>query len=374
MEKGGGVNPYTPGTLPPVGLDYGNLITLVGQANAALARYDGLLQGIINPEVLLSPLTTQEAVLSSKIEGTQATLDEVLEHEAGQKMSPEKTDDILEIVNYRVALQMVSAALSNRLLSLQLIREMHSLLMKGVRGEDKMAGRFRNDQVFIGRPGSKIEQATFIPPAPLQLIDHMEALERYMSFEEKDALLQTAVIHAQFEMIHPFKDGNGRIGRLLIPLFLYQKKVLSRPMFYLSGYLESHREEYYERLGAISRARDWEGWIIFFLNSIIEQAKVNSDKVKGILALYNRLKLEIVSITHSQFAINALDAIFSKPIFKSTDFFTRSGIPTRPTASSILRQMQSARILIPLEESSGRRPATLCFQELINLTEGRKVV
>lgn len=368
------MNPYTPGTLPPVGLDYGNLITLVGQANAALARYDGLLQGIINPEVLLSPLTTQEAVLSSKIEGTQATLDEVLEHEAGQKMSPEKTDDILEIVNYRVALQMVSAALSNRLLSLQLIREMHSLLMKGVRGEDKMAGRFRNDQVFIGRPGSKIEQATFIPPAPLQLIDHMEALERYMSFEEKDALLQTAVIHAQFEMIHPFKDGNGRIGRLLIPLFLYQKKVLSRPMFYLSGYLESHREEYYERLGAISRARDWEGWIIFFLNSIIEQAKVNSDKVKGILALYNRLKLEIVSITHSQFAINALDAIFSKPIFKSTDFFTRSGIPTRPTASSILRQMQSARILIPLEESSGRRPATLCFQELINLTEGRKVV
>ena len=127
-------------------------------------------------------------------------------------------------------------------------------------------------------------------------------------------------------------------------------------------------------MGAISRARDWEGWIIFFLNSIIEQAKVNSDKVKGILALYNRLKLEIVSITHSQFAINALDAIFSKPIFKSTDFFTRSGIPTRPTASSILRQMQSARILIPLEESSGRRPATLCFQELINLTEGRKVV
>ncbi|EAY56051.1 MAG: probable filamentation induced by cAMP protein Fic [Leptospirillum rubarum] len=113
----------------------------MGQANAVLARYDGLLQGIINPEVLLSPLTTQEAVLSSKIEGTQATLDEVLEHEAGQKMSPEKTDDILEIVNYRVALQMVSAALSNRLLSLQLIREMHSLLMNGVRGEDKMPFR-----------------------------------------------------------------------------------------------------------------------------------------------------------------------------------------------------------------------------------------
>ena len=374
MEEGGGVNPYFPDSLPPSGLNYSNLITLVGQANAALARYDGLLQGIINPEVLLSPLTTQEAVLSSKIEGTQATLDEVLEHEAGQKMSPEKTDDIREIVNYRAALYMASEALSTRPLSLSLIKAMHALLMDGVRGEDKMPGKFRNDQVFIGRPGSKIEQATFIPPAPLPLIDHMETLEHYLSFEEKDALLQTAIIHAQFEMIHPFKDGNGRIGRLLIPLFLYQKRVLSRPMFYLSGYLESHRDEYYERLGAISREKNWEGWIVFFLNSIIEQAVINSDKVKGILALYDRLKSEIVGITHSQFAINALDAIFSKPIFKTTDFFVRSGIPTRPTASSILRQIQNAGILVPLEEASGRRPATLCFHELINLTEGRKVV
>lgn len=374
MEEGGGVNPYFPDSLPPSGLNYANLITLVGQANAALARYDGLLQGIINPEVLLSPLTTQEAVLSSKIEGTQATLDEVLEHEAGQKMSPEKTDDILEIVNYRVALHMASEALSSRSLSLSLIKEMHALLMNGVRGEDKMPGKFRNDQVFIGRPGSSIEQATFIPPSPLQLVDHLEALERYMVFEEKDILLQTAVIHAQFEIIHPFNDGNGRIGRLLIPLFLYQKRVLARPMFYLSGYLESHREEYYERLGAISREKDWEGWIAFFLKSIIEQSKINSDKVKGIIALYERLKSDIVGITHSQFAINALDAVFNKPIFKTTDFFFRSGIPTKATSSLILRQMQTAGILVPLKIASGRRPATLCFPELINLTEGRKVV
>ncbi len=361
------MNPYIPDTLPPAGLNYADLITLVGQANAALARYDGLLQGIINPEALLSPLTTQEAVLSSKIEGTQATLDEVLEHEAGQTMSPEKTDDIREIVNYRAALYMASEALSTRPLSLSLIKAMHALLMDGVRGEDKMPGKFRNDQVFIGRPGSTIEQATFIPPSPLQLVDHMQALEHYMVFEEKDILLQTAIIHAQFELIHPFNDGNGRIGRLLIPLFLYQKRVLARPMFYLSGYLESHREEYYQRLGAISREKDWEGWIAFFLTSIIEQSKINSDKVKGIIALYERLKLDIVGITHSQYAINALDTVFNKPIFKTTDFFVRSGIPTRATSSLILRQMQKAGILVPLKEASGRRPATLCFPELINL-------
>lgn len=368
------MNPYVPEPLPPANIDYGQLVGLIGQANAALARYDGLLQGIVNPGVLLSPLTTQEAVLSSKIEGTQATLDEVLEHEAGQAMSPEKTQDIREIANYRSALYFAADALTHRPVSLALVKQMHALLMDSVRGADKQPGQFRNEQNWIGRPGCRMEEATFVPPSPLRLQDHLEDWERYAGLADKDALAQTAVLHAQFEMIHPFKDGNGRIGRLLIPLFLTQQGLLGQPMFYLSGYLEAHRDEYYQRLGAISGEGDWSNWVAFFLRAVIEQAHENASKVREILALYDAMKARVVEITHSQYAIAALDAIFDRPIFLTTDFVARAGIPTRATALHLLRQLQQAGILTVLQEGSGRRPARLCFPDLINLAEGRQVV
>ena len=368
------MNPYTPEALPPVGVDFNGLIGLIGEANAALARYDGLLQGIVNPEVLLSPLTTQEAVLSSRIEGTQATLDEVLEHEAGQDMPPEKTQDIHEIINYRKALRIAAVELEERPISLLLVKQMHAILLDSVRGAGKKPGEFRIEQNWIGRPGSPIDRASFVPPNPLQLLDHLEAWERYISQPDKDSLTQTAIIHAQFEMIHPFMDGNGRIGRLLIPLFLVQRGILKTPMFYMSGYLEAHREEYYERLRAISQEKDWVGWIRFFLQSVVEQARENSEKVKEILNLYALMKDRIVSITHSQFSINALDAIFNVPIFNSTDFVTHANIPTRATALSILRQLEREVILKVLRRPSGPRPARYCFRELINLTEGQEIV
>jgi len=162
------MTPYTPDPLPPAGIDYGPLVGLVGRANAELARYDGLLQGIVNPGVLLSPLTTQEAVLSSRIEGTQATLDEVLEHEAGQPMPPEKSQDIQEIANYRAALIRAAEELAHRPISLSLVKQMHALLMDSVRGADRQPGQFRIDQNWVGPPGCVIEEATFVPPSPLR--------------------------------------------------------------------------------------------------------------------------------------------------------------------------------------------------------------
>ncbi|MBA3008604.1 MAG: Fic family protein [Proteobacteria bacterium] len=368
------MEPFVPHPLPPENLDYGRLIGLVGRANAELARYDGLLQGVVNPAVLLSPLTTQEAVLSSKIEGTQATLDEVLEHEAGQSFSPEKDQDIREVVNYRTALLTATAELAHRQLSLSLVKEMHQMLMDSVRGANKEPGSFRLDQNWIGRPGCTMAEATFVPPSPLQLLDHLEAWERYLAFDDVDRMVQTAVVHAQFELIHPFKDGNGRIGRLLIPLFLYSKKALSRPMFYLSGYLETHRDEYYTRLRAISQEGDWDGWIGFFLEAVIAQALDNAEKVRNILALYEGMKVQVAKVTHSQYAIAALDAIFDRPVFRTSDFAARSGIPTRQTAMLILRQLQQSGILKTLQEASGQRPATLIFPALMNLAEGRRVV
>jgi len=237
------MSPYKPDDLPVTNLDHSVLIGHVGQANAALAEYSGMLQGIVNPNVMLSPLTRQEAVLSSKIEGTQATVEEVMQHEAGAQFDDEKKADIHEIQNYRRSLITAQDTLADgRSLNLSLILALHGILMDSVRGKDKKPGEFRVTQNWIGSPGCAIEEATFVPPSPLQLIDHLEGWQAYMAVTDFDVLCQTAVVHAQFELLHPFMDGNGRIGRLLIPLFLFTKGRLSSPNFYLSEYLESNRD------------------------------------------------------------------------------------------------------------------------------------
>lgn len=371
------MQPFVPHALPVEVLDWRQLLPLVGQANAALARYDGLLAGIPNPAVMLSPLTTQEAVLSSRIEGTQATVDEVLEQEAGLLKEGEKGEDIREISNYRQALFQGREHLKDYPIRLAFVRELHRTLMSSVRGQDKTPGEFRRDQNWIGRYGCTLEQASFVPPNPLQLPDHLRAWEAYLDSDDVDFLMQTAVVHAQFELLHPFKDGNGRIGRILIPLFLYQKKVLSQPMFYLSEYLESHRDEYYARLKAISAQGDWNGWIAFFLRATAVQAAQNGQRVATIQALYEEMKRAIHEVTHSQYTVHLLDAIFSKPIFRVSDLAQQLcqefGIHEK-TAPALLRQLRDADILRELQPAAGRRAATLCFPRLINLAEGLQVL
>jgi len=371
------MQPYIPDSLPITDLDYRLLFSLVGSANAELARYDGLLQGIPNPVVMLSPLTTQEAVLSSRIEGTQATVDEVLEQEAGLIKEGEKYQDIQEISNYRKALFQASEHLHTYPVRLGVIREIHKILLNSVRGQDKTPGEFRKDQNWIGKPGCTIEEASFVPPDPVRMNDFMRDWESYVETDDIDFLLQTAVIHAQFELIHPFKDGNGRIGRILIPLFLFYKKKLSQPMFYLSEYLESNRDEYYQRLRDISREQDWNGWIAFFLRAIIHQAKENSRRVKEIMDLYEEMKVMIHDVTHSQYSVYLLDAIFSKPVFKSSDLvnqFNREHGIHEKTTPGLLLQLRRADILRVLQPSSGRRSSVLCFPRLINLAEGKDVL
>jgi Fic family protein len=244
--------------------------------------------------------------------------------------------------------------------------------MNSVRGQDKTPGEFRREQNWIGRAGCTIEQATFVPPNPLQLRDCLQAWEHYINSDDHDVLVQTAIMHAQFELLHPFKDGNGRIGRILIPLFLYQKQTLAQPMFYLSEYLEFHREEYYERLRAISADSDWNGWITFFLQAIITQAAQNSARVTAIRTLYEETKHIIHNATHSQYAVHVLDALFNKPIFRTSDLakylYERHGIHEK-TVLSLLRTIRETGMLSVIKPGSGRRPATLCFQQLVNLVD-----
>jgi Fic family protein len=366
---------YHQGEFPPASLRWPELISLIGPANAALARYEGVLHAVPNAAVLLSPLTTREAVLSSRIEGTQATMGEVLEYEAGAdagRVGPEKQEDILEILNYRTALRRAMELLGELPISGRLIREMHATLMQGVRGRDKAPGEYRRVQNLIGPPGCDESNAGFVPVGEDKLEAGMSEWEKYLHSTPQDQLVQLAIAHAEFESLHPFMDGNGRVGRLLIPLFLYERKLLSEPMFYMSAYLEAQRAEYYERLRAVSRDGDWTGWVRFFLKAVIEQARSNEVKARQILELYANLKDRVVDLTHSQYAIRALDFLFARPIFRANQFVQDQDVPA-PSAQRILRLFREEGLVATLEQARGRRPGRFVFGDLINIVEGEEL-
>ena len=367
---------YHLGQFPPKELDWRKLIPLIGPANAGLARYDGLLSAIPNAHILLSPLTTQEAVLSSKIEGTHVTIGEVLEIEAGgesEQITKPKRDDAEEVLNYRRAMSACIAEMQHRPLSQHVLRTAHSLLMQGVRGRDKSPGSYRDEQNWIGPKGCTIKEARFVPIATDHLQSGMDDWERYLgSTTEPDALIQLAILHVEFEALHPFQDGNGRLGRMLIPLFMFQRKLLASSDFYMSGYLEASREEYQERLRAVSRDGDWTGWCAFFLEGVRQQAAENERKARAILALYERVKSQVVELTHSQHSIRAIDFIFQYPIFRAPLFTNHSEIP-KPSAARILGILRDRGLLLTLQEGKGRRVGIYAFRELLNIAEGKDV-
>ena len=365
---------YHLGKFPPGDLDWARLVPAIGRAHSAVAAYGAMLESIPNTSVLISPLATQEAVYSNRIEGTQTTLTQVLTFQADENHpvdDPAKRIDAHEVFNYRVALDTATRQMERIPLSLRLIRDAHRILMRGVRGQDKAPGEYRRipDSVWIGPPGSKIENADFVPCPVEYLPNAMDAWEKFIHANEPDILVQLAIVHAEFESIHPFLDGNGRIGRLIVPLFMVEKGLLEAPHFYISGYLDRHRAEYYERLKAVSRDDDWTGWSEFFLKAIAEQANVNLSRARSILALYDELKEWVVDETRSQYGVRALDWIFGKPIFLSSDFVGNSGIPA-PTASRLLRVLRDSDMLTVLSAARGRRPALLAFTKLLRVAEG----
>lgn len=365
---------YHHGNFPPATLDWQQLITLIGSANAAVARYDGLLAAIPNASVLMSPLTTQEAVLSSRIEGTQATMGEVLEYEAkGDSGAPTtaKEADIWEVLNYRKAMRAAESMLQELPLSQRVIRETHKILLSGVRGHGKSPGEYRRIPNWIGPHGCTIDEARFVPIGADALPEAMSMWERYIHAAAPDRLIQLAILHAELEALHPFLDGNGRLGRMLIPLFMHQAGLIHQPMFYISAYLEANRDAYYDKLLAVSRDNDWTGWCAFFLTAVQQQAEENLRKAGAILDLYNKEKIRFVELTHSQYAIHALDWIFERPMFKSSDFITSSSIP-KPTAQRILNVLKSSDLLRTMVESSGNRSAVLAYPALLNVAEGRE--
>ena len=367
------VSPYIPEPLPPAGIDWESHIPQIASANRALARYDGILQAIPNPRLLLSPLLTQEAVLSSRIEGTQASLEDVLRFEANPRepIGDAALADIREIINYREALNVAVEALKARRLDTALICDLHRILLSGSRGMDREPGCVRDIQNFIGRD-ARIEHAIFVPLAPEDLPRALADWEAYLQQGELDILVQLSILKAQFELIHPFCDGNGRIGRMLVPLIMYEKGLIGSPMFYISAYLERNRPAYYERLLAVSRDRDWNGWITFFLHAIEEQAGTNGQKAKAILDLYDEMKRTVPEATRSQYAIAAIDALFGAPIFSSAEFYERSAIP-KVSGAKILKDLEGNDVVEILQRGAGRRASMYAFPRLLAITEGNRL-
>lgn len=362
---------YHYGQFPPSDINWERLLPLIGPANAALAKYDGTLSVIPNANILLTPLMTKEAVLSSKIEGTQSGIEEVLKFEAdgdSKDISVERKMDIYEIMNYRHAVKHSIDLLKNLPLCQRVIKEAHAILLESVRGHSKLPGDYRRDQNWVGTPGCTIEEARYIPISAEKLQEGMDNWEKYIHVKALDNLVHLAIIHAELEALHPFRDGNGRIGRMCIPLFMSKFKLIDGPMFYISAFFEVNKAEYYDRLFAVSRDSDWTGWCEFFLRAVLVQAQNNQKIASEILKLYEKKKNQVIDLTHSQYAIHALDFIFSKPVFITSQFVKSSEIPIS-TAKRILSILRGNGILLTLQKGRGRRPALYAFYELLELVK-----
>jgi Fic family protein len=358
------MDPHTPTKLPLDSLDWMRAFPLASKATFELARYSGILEGMVNPDLLLSPMTYNEALFSSRIEGTQATLEEVLTYEVAPTKEAEKTGELREVVNYRRALGHAVEYLQSRPTCLNLCKEMHFILLDSVRGRNKARGEFRKSQNYVGKYGTTIEQASYVPPPPERLMEFLDNLEQYMHYEDKDRLVQLALIHAQFEIIHPFLDGNGRVGRILIPVWLVERGMLKAPVFYISEYLDRHRDEYYDRLEAITTNGLWDDWIGFFLSAVVAQSKANAQKARAVLDLYDEMKQRIGRVLKSQYSIRTLDTIFETPIFTAPVFAKRSNIP-KASAIRILRTLRKEGIISLQREGSGRKPSLLAFGRVL---------
>jgi Fic family protein len=355
---------YHTGKFPPQDLDWGRLVPLLEPVATHITRFDGLLRAVPNPEVLLAPLKTTEATASCRIEGTVVTSQEVLAADSGEA-DPEKEEEIREVQNYRLALKKAVELMAapGRPLPLcgTVLRAAHAILLDGQPGLHKRPGEYRTGTVQIGDP------ARFWPIETEYLEGGMSQWEKYVNGESPSLYIQLAIIHAEFESLHPFMDGNGRMGRMLVPLFLHSKEVLSSPTFYVSEYIEEHRQGYYDSLLAVSDNGDWTGWCEFFLKAMTEQGKRNESRADSIITSYKEKK-EIMRNDKAPGGdpTRALDFFFENVEFNSKAFREETGM-TDATANRLIKYCVEKGWLECTKEAKGRSPATYSFTQLREL-------
>lgn len=353
IQQPTGYRAFVPSPLPPdppLKLD-GSLSALLSEADRALGRLDGSVLTLPNPDLFVFMYVRKEAVLSSQIEGTQSSIHDVLAAEA-QIMDDATPRDVDEVINYVRAMKHGLDRLAQLPVSLRLIREIHGVLMEGARGGHLTPGEFRRTQNWLGPAGSTISRATFIPPPPELVVECLGQLESFLhAADDLPPLVRIGLAHVQFETIHPFLDGNGRVGRLLITFLLTERSILHKPVLYLSHYFMRNRQEYYDRLNAVRTKGDWEGWLTFFLRGVVDIAGEAAETARRILALREEHRAAITEHLGRGAGTGqrVLESLYERPIVSVADVQKRIGT-TYQAANALVSKLVTLGIL---EEMTG---------------------
>lgn len=357
---------FIPNPLPPPMPDFkGELLAAISGADRELGHLRGLIDLLPNPDLIMAPHIRREAVLSSQIEGTRSSLSDLFYYEASGES--EDIADVREVLNYVQALRGGIEALKKLPISLRLVRTIHKELMRGVHGEISAPGEFRKSQNWIGRPGSTLETATYVPPPVEEMHDCLSDWEKFLhTRDDLPILVRCALMHYQFESIHPFLDGNGRVGRLLIPLYLYERGHLTYPAIYLSGFFEKYRREYYDGLLAVSQRGDWVGWLAYFLNGAATQSRLAIECAKRILKLQKGYLGKASQEKNKKRLTLLIEELFQNPyiMLKKAAGLTKVAFNT---AKSDMKDL--ARLGIVREVTGQRRNRVFCAEEVLKSLE-----
>lgn len=360
----GGYKAFAPDPLPPALTWTPRLVRALSDADRAVGRLAGEGGRLPNPHLLIRPFVRREAVLSSRIEGTQATLGELLAAEAGAAVARSPAD-LREVGNYVVALEYGVQRVRELPLSVRLVRELHARLMEGVRGDATTPGEFRRSQNWIGPLGCTLANATYVPPPPAELMPALGAWERFLHDASLPPLVQAALAHYQFEAIHPFLDGNGRVGRLLIILFLVVRSILPTPLLYLSAFFEASRQEYYGRLLGVTERGEWEAWVEYFLNGVACQAEDALGRATRINDLLGRWHTSVAGIP-SKVVVTLVDRLAENPYWTVKRVAERLDV-AYTTAQRAIEKLEALQILS--QTADARRDRVYCARQILEILE-----
>ncbi len=355
---------FLPNALPPPLEWTPQIVNALASASTLVGRLAGEGRRLPNPHVLIRPFVRREAVLSSRIEGTQATLGELLAAEAGATVE-RSPDDLREVGNYVTALEFGIQRLNTLPLSLRLVRELHEKLMRGVRGAHATPGEFRRSQNWIGRPGCTLAEASFVPPPPDALLEHLGAWEQFLHDQSLPPLVHAALAHYQFETVHPFLDGNGRVGRLLITLQLCQREVLPMPLLYLSAFFEATRQDYYRGFTEVREHGDWAGWLLYFLNGVARQSEDALNRSERINSLLTRWR-ESLSGSSAQTARELVNLLGGNPFTTARSAQEKLKVAYNTVVRAI-GQLEVAGVVKEISEA--KRHRVWCAKALLDILE-----
>jgi len=357
---------FVPDNLPPQLQWSSNLVAVLSDADRAIGQLHGIGLNLPDPNLLITPFVRREAEMSSRIEGTQASIEQLYLFEMEDRTIESKVPDVREVANYVRALEYGLKRGSELSVCLRMLRELHESLLKDVRGEQKAPGQFRKVQNWIGTGRCPIEQASYIPPPPEQMTAALDAFEKFINspLENLPVLVWLAIVHYQFEAIHPFLDGNGRIGRLLITLLVCIKEVLDKPLLYLSAYFERNRQEYYERLLQVSTHGRWTEWIFFFLCGVIEQSKDAFERARQLMDLQRKFHKIVHGAKRSVLQIRLVDLLIERPVV-TTVFVSKYLDVTYATANNNISKLVKIGIL--RQATGARRNRVYIAEEVLKI-------